>query len=261
MEYGKNLSHAYILASENGEEAYSEAARLAAAMLCVAEDAQERPCGECRHCKKALRGLHPDVITVSRLAGSDGKPRKELVVDQIREIVASSPILPNEAERKAYIIREAHLMNTAAQNALLKVLEEPPRFVSFILAAENAGALLETVRSRCVTLTLGAQAAGADEEARALARGFAEACAGRNRVELLRFCSGCADMKNDEAAAFALAATELFADMLCSRAPDMGLARGELVSLVSLMEKMREYLRFNVSAKHIFGLISVSAMK
>lgn len=146
------LTHAYIL---SGSGAGSLARRIAAAMVC--EAASGRPCGFCRHCRKAMAGIHPDIITTSTQDGRAG-----ILVGQARSLRSDAYVVPNEADRKVYIIDPADKMNPQAQNALLKVLEEPPGFTSFLLIAENTSALLETVRSRCIEVT---QSAGDDAPA------------------------------------------------------------------------------------------------
>ncbi len=152
METFGHLSHAYLIAAPQAE-GLARAKQLAQVLVCERPDGL-RPCGVCRHCRKALAGIHPDIISLRRRTDDKGKPRKEIYVEQVREIVSDAAVLPNEAERKVYVIEEAGAMNAAAQNALLKLLEEPPAFVALILVAEHAGLLLETVRSRCVTLRL-----------------------------------------------------------------------------------------------------------
>ena len=111
----ERLSHAYIIAGPP-EECERRAEELTAAMLCESVG-QRKPCGLCRSCRKLQRGVHPDRIVLSRTKDEKGKLRREIYVDQIRELSASAAILPSEAERKVYIIREAGLMNPAAQNA------------------------------------------------------------------------------------------------------------------------------------------------
>ena len=78
-----------------------------------------KPCGVCRDCRKVAAGIHPDLITVRRLEDDKGRPRREIVVDQIRAVNQAAWILPNEAQRKVYLIAEADKMNPAAQNAAL----------------------------------------------------------------------------------------------------------------------------------------------
>ena len=141
---GQPILHAYILAASDAALRETEVTALAAAMLCTASGV--RPCGQCRDCRKVFRGLHPDVICVDPASGSK---RPVFKVDQIRDVSADAYIMPSEAQRKVYVLRQADTMNPAAQNALLKLLEEPPRSASFVLAVERAESLLPTVRSPC----------------------------------------------------------------------------------------------------------------
>ena len=138
------LSHAWLIlgGSPGGRE--DLAGFLAAALLC---GGAEPPCGACSHCVKLAKGIHPDLIRVEKLPD-----RASYVVDQARELARDAYIMPNEAARKVYYIPAADEMNVQAQNAMLKLLEEPPARSVFILAAENAAALLDTVRSRCTDL-------------------------------------------------------------------------------------------------------------
>ena len=150
---GQPILHAYILAAADAALRETEAAALAAAMLCTAPG--ERPCGQCRDCRKVFRGVHPDVICVDPASGSK---RPVFKVDQIRDVSADAYVMPSEAQRKVYVLRQADTMNPAAQNALLKLLEEPPRSASFILAAERVESLLPTVRSRCEIIRCNSEA-------------------------------------------------------------------------------------------------------
>ena len=139
------LSHFYILEGPGGSGKRTLARILAAAMLC--REPGERPCGACRDCRRILKGEHPDVITVD----SD---KATVPIRVIREMQADAYIRPGEAERKIYLIPRAGDMLAPAQNALLKLLEEPPSYCVFLLMTENAERMLPTVRSRAVELTL-----------------------------------------------------------------------------------------------------------
>ena len=141
------LGHAYILVGPEGSGRHTLAGILARAMVC--SDSGTRPCNRCSSCKKAVAGIHPDIITVSL-----EESHREILVDQVRQMRTDAFIRPNEAARKVYIIQEGDCLNENAQNAMLKLLEEGPAYVSFILLVENAGSLLTTVRSRCEELTL-----------------------------------------------------------------------------------------------------------
>lgn len=140
------LSHCYLLTGPAGSGKHTLARILCAAMECTA--GPRRPCGVCPQCRKVLAGVHPDVITV------DEPAKKSVTVDLIRRARADVWIKPNEGLRKVYLIPRAAEMNAAAQNALLKVVEEPPDYAAFLLLAESAERLLPTIRSRSVQLRL-----------------------------------------------------------------------------------------------------------
>ncbi len=140
------LSHCYLLAGPEGSGKHSLARILAAAMECT--EGAKRPCGHCLQCRKVLDGVHPDVITV------DDPAKKTVTVEQIRQARADVYVKPNEGRRKIYVIPRAMDMNPAAQNALLKVIEEPPDYGAFLLLTDAAERLLPTIRSRSVTLRL-----------------------------------------------------------------------------------------------------------
>ncbi len=136
--------HALLIEGEVGSGRRTLARLIARAAVCA--DAGERPCGVCAACRKAA---HPDILEV----GGAGEP---VTVDMVRALRQEAVVLPNEAAYRVMILCEAQSMTPQAQNALLKILEEPPRHVLFILTCENRTALLETIRSRCVCVTLGA---------------------------------------------------------------------------------------------------------
>lgn len=139
------ISHSYFISGPLGSGKHTLAQLLAAAMECTADD---RPCGVCGPCRKVFSGNHPDVLTV------DDPDKKQVPVDLIRQARAEVFIRPNEGHRKIFLIPRAHDMNESAQNALLKILEEPPAYGVFLLLADNPDKLLPTIRSRCSELRL-----------------------------------------------------------------------------------------------------------
>lgn len=256
MELPQKLSHAYIIVSDP-EDGYAAARSLAQTMLCTAEGA--RPCGRCPNCRKAEKGIHPDIITVARQTDDRGKPKREIYVEQIRDIVSDAAVMPNEADTKVYILRDAGTMNAAAQNALLKILEEPPRFVAFILITDAAEALLETVRSRCAVRYRGGGEDDPGPEARERAERFLDAALSGARLTLLSFANENAELGNAEMLDFVRASELLLTDMLCGRLSARRRPPAELMRLAALLQKAEEYLRFNVSTKHVLGLLAVDA--
>ena len=172
MEVPSPLSHAYLVTGGSGESRGTLIQRLTAAYLCEEgspSGGARRPCGRCRPCRKVSAGIHPDV---SRTVPAPDK--KEIAVDQIRALRADAYIRPNEGRRKVYVITPADAMNPAAQNALLKVLEEGPAYAAFLLDAARPGKLLDTVRSRCEPLSLPPEEERADPETEQKAAALAE---------------------------------------------------------------------------------------
>jgi len=141
------ISHFYLISGPSGSGKRTLAKLLAAAILCRGA---ERPCGTCPACRKVFGSGHPDFITI------DNPEKKIVPVELIREARGDIYIRPNEAEHKIYLFPRAHDMGIPGQNALLKVLEEPPAYGVFILLTDNPQKLLPTVRSRCTELALAA---------------------------------------------------------------------------------------------------------
>lgn len=254
----RRLSHAYIVSAASREDALSAARRMAAAAVC--EDAAHAPCGVCRACRKAAENIHPDIITVGRITDDKGKPKREISVDQIRQMNSDACILPNEAARKVYIVDEADTMNISAQNAALKLLEEPPKGVVFFLCVTNIGQLLVTVRSRCVEINCSGTAEKADEETKKLAAAYLKTVAAGDEAALCRWCTAGDTMDTRAAAAFCDAVSQSIADILTKRSKNPGLSAAELMRLNSLMEKCGRYLKVNTGVKHIFGLLAVDSI-
>jgi DNA polymerase-3 subunit delta' len=106
-------------------------------------------CGKCRSCDRIARDVHVDVLTV------EPDERTSIKIDVVRDVLSRTGFRPFEGRRRVVIIRDADTMEVAAQNALLKSLEEPPPSTVFILTSAVIGVLLPTVRSRCMRLRFG----------------------------------------------------------------------------------------------------------
>lgn len=145
------VSHAYIIEGAPGVGKRSFALAAAKAMLCTGGD---KPCGVCSSCRKCDDGNHPDL----HIFAPDGNTFK---VDLVREIKRGVVLRPGEGDRAVYILQNAHAMTASAQNALLKVFEEPPPGTVFLLLTEKREALLPTVRSRGRMIRLSAADDGA----------------------------------------------------------------------------------------------------
>ena len=138
-----HISHFYLISGPKGSGKHTLAKLLAAAILCRGS---RRPCGVCDSCRKLRSDNHPDVITVL------DPEHKNIAVKIVRRIREDVFILPNESDFKIYIFPQD--LGTEGQNALLKILEEPPKHGIFLLLTDNPEKILPTVRSRCTELKL-----------------------------------------------------------------------------------------------------------
>jgi DNA polymerase-3 subunit delta' len=139
---GRRVHHAYIFAGPAGTGRSETAAAFAQALQC--ERYREDACGECDACRRASAGTHPDIRWIEPAAG-----KQSVGIDQIRDVRREAAYGPYEAGTKVFVVRPAETMLAEAQNSLLKLLEEPPPRVVFVLIAESPQSLLPTVVSRC----------------------------------------------------------------------------------------------------------------
>ena len=136
------LPQAVLINGRRGSGKRTLAAALAAGLVCTGG---HKPCGNCSSCKKAKTG-HPDI------AFADGGEKGNVTVDDVRELRRQAFVLPNDGDKKVFIITGK--MAPASQNALLKILEEPPAGVYFIIITEHREQLLDTIISRCMPIEL-----------------------------------------------------------------------------------------------------------
>ena len=139
------LSHAYLIEGGEGCGKTYFARFAAAAVLCTGD---KPPCGKCPSCVKALAGSHPDLFYFSP------DKKASMGVETVRDIKKSLFFMPNDGDRKVYIIDDAQKMTVQAQNALLKFIEEPPASVLFFIIADKKESLLPTVVSRTRIISL-----------------------------------------------------------------------------------------------------------
>jgi len=252
------LSHALILSGGNGVTAARYAA---AAMECTASLA--RPCLSCAACRKVMGGIHPDVIAVRDEA------HRELSAETVRAMRADAFIRPNEGARKVYLFEDCARLNEKDQNILLKLVEEGPPYAAFLFCAENASALLQTIRSRCVELRTGPADGSAVEEdgrVRELCRLSAEG----SEAEKAAFLAALENAKpsREELGALFEAARVLLSEALAALygKQDMSdaarqilpvltkrLTKRQILGTIDLLDTYRKHCEYNVGVGVLLG--------
>ncbi len=135
------VAHAYLFAGPRGTGKTTAARLLAKAVNCLDPDPARRPCNECAHCVAVNEGRFLDLIEIDAASNTS--------VEDVRDLRDKINFTPNQGQFKVYIIDEVHMLSTAAFNALLKTLEEPPAHAIFILATTEMHKIPATVLSRC----------------------------------------------------------------------------------------------------------------
>ena len=229
------LSHAILIDGGTASEREEAAWQTAQAILC---GGQTKPCGVCASCVKALARSHPDVLVFS-----GGTTPGSFKVDTVREIRAQASVLPNESEYKVFLLLACETMLPAAQNALLKILEEPPYFVRFVLCCNTQREMLETILSR-VTVYSAVNASVYDDDkaqqARQLAQQILRDVASQDERRLLQTTSVFEKNKDLFRLTCAFLASET-ADVLISSARTDGTDEftEEIISRVSQRQLLR----------------------
>ncbi len=242
----ERLSHAYIISGPPAP-ARALADLLVAAYLCSGAE-EDRPCLVCPDCRKVRAQIHPDLI---RLAPAEGK--QGITVEQVRRLRAGAYIRPNEAACKVFLVEEAQTMNDSAQNALLKVLEDGPPYLAFLLLAQSPEQLLPTIRSRCELLSLSAlpgEEDGLDEQLRDMAGQLAGLLLDGGELELAEYAAALEKRKWDDDLPAFLDAVE------AALAPALRERPGRALPLVEHLRAVRRCVQYHVGTGHLFGWLA-----
>ena len=139
----KNYPNAILISGAVGSGRHTLAKSIAKAVVCSGDNP---PCLKCINCKKAELSIHPDIEIITGAKGL-----KSFHIDAIRDMRSRVFTKPNEAAKRVIILENAHNMTEAAQNALLKILEEPPSYLHFILTCDdNSGMLMKYFLKLCI---------------------------------------------------------------------------------------------------------------
>lgn len=245
---GGTLSHAWLVTGGDESSREELAAYIAAALVCPDREA---PCGSCAHCVKLAKGIHPDLIRVEKLPD-----KSEIIVAQVRDIVQDAYIMPNEAPRKVYFIPAADEMNVNAQNAMLKILEEPPARSAFVLTAANSAAIIDTVHSRCVEMGADGEEGTGEEDK--YARAVFDSFLRRKSVDIAAACFMLEKAKLDRAAFDGVLESLSMLFALKIRGEQDSAARKRLFEAKKEVDELlRRRVSNNTGAGHTAGALAV----
>lgn len=240
------MFHAMIISGPECNEKRMITSAVAASILCTAKSG--KPCGKCPDCRKANLNIHPDI---SYLRCPDDK--KEIPVADVRNMRNDASVIPNDSDRKVYII-DGDRLNEQGQNILLKTLEEPPKFSYFIICSNNPGALLDTVRSRCTELRFTSyESDPVSDEASVAAKKLVELKISGKTFELMEHINSLGKATRQLIAEISSECRRLCVERL-KTASDRAVKKS-LIDTVSAFEQVSEYIDLNVSTVHILGFI------
>lgn len=250
------LRSSYIVSASSGDTALSKALNIAAACLCSGTG--ELPCGVCRNCRKIKENIHPDIIYIRKEDNRESKTGDVIGINQIRDMVRDSVVLPNEADRKAYIICDGEKMRTEAQNSLLKLLEEPPAHTVIIICTKDTSALLPTVRSRCYDISLNEETEEYSDELTALSDEFFSLLKAGNPGGLCVWSKKAEKCDIKTAKLLLTCMYNRAAELIC----DAGNGESDpaLFGVSELLVKYLKYLEVNTSVKAIMAALAVNAL-
>ena len=246
--------HAYLLVSQDFRRRDEKALELARTILCDGEG--ENACGVCRHCRLVATGVHPDICFVERQLDDKGKPKRDITVDSVRRMSADAWVRPQDADKRVFIIREAHLMNVQAQNAALKIIEEPPHYAVFILGANSPEELLPTIRSRCSLVYIGGERQMVESE---LATEFLGLVFEGSESALCAFLTSCEACNSEQISDMLTVVSEGLCAVL--RGEGSLADKRKAANVIEVCRKGQEFLQMNVSVKHVLGMLAASQRK
>ncbi len=241
-----NFPHGVLVECENEQDGVDFARYIANCLVCRGET---KPCLKCTDCLKAEKDGHPDIFETDGIKGKS----KNFTVDAVREIRSNAFIVPNESDKKIYILKNGQNMNEQAQNALLKILEEPPTYVFFIIVTTSRSTMLETVLSRVQTYSILSDEIKISEKEENAVKDFVDALLSVDELKLME-ATAVFQKNNQFAKSVIMLLSEVFRDALVKKSgytremhfPEqvnalcMALTSKSLLQLVSVCDKLIE---------------------
>lgn len=203
--------HGVLVECQNSNEGEEFARFIANTLVCTGDN---KPCSVCPDCIKAQGKGHPDIFETDGI--KEKSKSKSFTVDTIRAIRDDAFVVPNESDKKIYILKNGHNMNEQAQNAILKILEEPPSYVYFIIVTESKSTMLETVLSRVQVYSLLSDEGVVTEKEATAVKNIAGAILNVNELALMEQ-TAVFQKNNQFAKSVLILLTEVFRDALVKK--------------------------------------------
>jgi len=248
MIFMEIVTHANLIIGDDSAAVADAAKGIAMTAVCanpIRNGSKTSACGVCRDCRKAIENIHPDIITISKL-----EDKKEFTVDLVRAMITEAQFVPTEGAKKVFLLPDAAAMNTNAANAFLKLLEEPPEWVVFVLMGKRLSDFLQTICSRCNIIRA---TSGSNEtiQANTSADNIFTAFSQRNAAGVASECMKIEKLKRDE--------LQAVLDVLFVKFAQAAQSDTRFIAAADKVFEPLSRLRggLNLGAGHVAGLIMV----
>lgn len=186
----KTISHALLFESDNKDLCIRVAINVAKILMC--QNGENNACGNCDSCKKISGNIHPDIEFIKPQSN-----QKTIGIDTIRTLKQNAYITPNESDYKIYIFPDSSIITPQAQNAFLKILEEPPKSVIFIMVCQNKSKLLNTIISRLTCFKISSNENQVEDSILSAAKKLIGNLINKNELEILKILSDFSKNRSD----------------------------------------------------------------
>ncbi|MDR1627574.1 MAG: hypothetical protein LBR79_02220 [Oscillospiraceae bacterium] len=236
----KTVPHAMLLESGNKNLCVDVAVNIAKTLMC--RDTQNTPCNNCDSCAKISGNIHPDIEII--------KPQnnqKTIGIDTIRLLKQTAYVIPNESDYKIYIFPDAHIITPQAQNAFLKILEEPPKSVIFIMICSSMLKLLDTVISRLTCFKIYSGENEVDADIFTEPKKFIESLLNKNELEILKIISGFLKERNNFAKFLEYLKNLLLENYAANNGGASLLTNAQIISILNIFKEGENLTERNIN--------------
>ncbi|MDO5014399.1 MAG: hypothetical protein Q4E28_00380 [Clostridia bacterium] len=237
MINAKKLPSALIVEGDEKNLIEDRVNKIILPLFCLSD--KEKPCGLCEGCRKVKQNIHPDLIYIY-------PEKKTYTVEQVREVKSQAYLPPNESEHKIFIFTDGEALTDYAQNALLKILEEPPAYAIFIIETDNSKRLLSTILSRCTIVSSRSTEVFYEQEVIEAGDKLLKACLVGDEFEIMQAVSE--NSKNEDVFDLSLSYIEQrVADEILNKSDEN--TRKKLINIVRICRKYKHRSKLNANKR------------